>query len=158
MTSPITKWLPLIVGVARRYRNPRNRCGSYDFRDAPSALWEEKAVVDLGRLDCFWLPFVAFGCLELSSTGCHVVAGNTFFGTAQPGELGIEDRNSLGGGFPGNWPGRGGWKRCRQQSAAGSLVTSVGLAAAGSQAAQLLRRLIKKDIGVGGHPALFDGL
>ncbi len=65
MTSPITKWLPLIVGVARRYRNPRNRCGSYDFRDAPSALWEEKAVVDLGRLDRFWLPFVAFGCLEL---------------------------------------------------------------------------------------------
>src|SRR6266851_4451763 len=94
--------------------------------------------------------------LELNSRG-RLVAGNTFFGTAQPGELGIEDSNSLGGGFPGNWPGRGG-KRCQHQSAAGSLVTSVGLAAAGSQAAELLRGLIKKDIGVGGHPALFNGL
>src|SRR5260370_31466167 len=96
---------------------------------------------------CLWLPFVAFGCLslpfgcldlELNSRG-RLVAGNTFFGTAQPGELGIEDSNSLGGSFPGNWPGRGGGERCQHQSAAGSVVTSVGLACAGSQAAAVLR-------------------
>src|SRR5712691_7037423 len=79
---------------------------------------------------------------------CHFSWNFGFFATPQPGELGIEDGNGLGGGFPGNWPGRGGWKWCRHQSAASSLVASVGLAAAGSQAAQLLRRLIKKDVWV----------
>src|SRR5438270_11294886 len=114
-----------------------------------TVFWEKRQYLIWVATIAFRCLSLAFGCLalELNSTG-RLVAGNTFFGTAQPGELGIEDSNSLGGGFPGNWPGRGGGKRCQHQSAAGSLVTSVDLAAAGSQAAELLRGLIKKDIGV----------
>src|SRR5260370_8240922 len=129
----------------------------------PTVFLGEKAVLDLGRRDCFRLPFVAFRCLwlpfgcldlELNSTG-RLVAGNTFFSTAQPGELGIEDSNSLGGGFPGNWPGRGGGKRGQHQSAAGSLVTRVGLAAPGSQPAEFLRGPIKKTYVKTSHPHPF---
>jgi hypothetical protein len=71
----------------------------------------------------------------------------SLFRTAEPGELGVQDVDGGGGGFPrcGACRYHCGWYR--HQGAADSLVVAVGPAAAGSEAAQLLWRLAKEDMG-----------
>jgi hypothetical protein len=59
------------------------------------------------------------------------------FRTAQPGELGIQQVDGFGGGLLGYRGSRLGFRRCRDEGAAGALVAGVGPAAAGAQLAQL---------------------
>ena len=59
------------------------------------------------------------------------------FRTAQPGELGIQQVDGFGGGLLWYRGSRLGFRRCRDEGAAGALVAGVGPAAGGAQSAQL---------------------
>src|ERR1017187_3297228 len=60
------------------------------------------------------------------------------FRTPQPRKLGVQIVDGLGGRWPWHRGWRHGFRRCRQEGAAGSLVAAVGPSAAGAQGAHLL--------------------
>jgi hypothetical protein len=107
------------------------------FREAP---------IDLPNVDVTKQNWRLFTDSTTMCGGCgleKLVPGKSFFGTPQPGKLGVEEGAGLGGGFARCRPWQyGRWRRWHL-GAAVSLVAAVGSAATCSQEAKLLGGLIE---------------